>query len=84
MCGRLSVCAHVCFYPGPLSMSAAAMSVFNGVCGNNYLIVALPPFEEYERVRASACEHVWAVFCQEIGRKDQRRVGRFEERELKQ
>ncbi len=45
VCGCLSVFAHVCFYLG-LCLSVAAMSVFNGVCGNNHLIVRLPPFEK--------------------------------------
>lgn len=43
------------FLSGPLSMSVPAMSVFNGVCGNNHLIAALPPFEK--------CVYVCVTWC---------------------
>lgn len=34
------------FLSRPLSMSVPEVSVFNGVYGNNHLIVAQPPFDK--------------------------------------
>lgn len=43
------------FFSVLLSMSVPAMSVFNGVWGNNRLIVELPPFEKCVCVCVFVC-----------------------------